>query len=145
MIYLVKTGTFSSSPLVVISLISSLCSIVSKLVADDKLIVVPEARTADFKFSKNFIIDLFILLTVIMFFIAFIFTFLIVVCGLVVVWGCCIWVLNNLRVWEMCSGFLEECWESMTDPYGERREQRKLKRQETYKIEVGSLLWAFIG
>ena len=37
---------------------SSLWSIISKLVSDDKLIVIPSARKPDFKFSKIVLVDI---------------------------------------------------------------------------------------
>eukprot|EP01083_Nonionella_stella_P249697 863118_1 len=51
MIYLIKTNTFTSSWLVVVSLVSSLWSITSKLVSDDKSTVVKRAKQANFKCS----------------------------------------------------------------------------------------------
>eukprot|EP01084_Bolivina_argentea_P311431 539064_1 len=51
LIYLVKTETFSQSYLVVISLLSSFWSIISKLVSDDKIIVVENAKRSDSKFT----------------------------------------------------------------------------------------------
>eukprot|EP01083_Nonionella_stella_P304890 1061489_1 len=51
MIYLIKTNTFTSSWLVVVSLVSSLWSITSKLVSDDKSTVVKRAKHANFKCS----------------------------------------------------------------------------------------------
>eukprot|EP01084_Bolivina_argentea_P130828 230971_1 len=50
-IYLVKTDTFNSSYLVVISVIFSLWSIVSKLISEDKVIVTANARNVNFKFN----------------------------------------------------------------------------------------------
>eukprot|EP01084_Bolivina_argentea_P278896 476674_1 len=64
LIYLVKTDTFTSSPLVLISFLSSLLCIVSKLVSDDKTIVVAQAKQANFdikpKESYKILIDIFI-------------------------------------------------------------------------------------
>eukprot|EP01083_Nonionella_stella_P204964 746817_1 len=44
LIYLIKTNTFTSSYLVLISFISSILCIVSKLVSDDKIIVISKAK-----------------------------------------------------------------------------------------------------
>eukprot|EP01083_Nonionella_stella_P249698 863121_1 len=51
MIYLIKTNTFTESWLVVVSLVSSLWSITSKLVSDDKSTVVKRAKRLNFKCS----------------------------------------------------------------------------------------------
>eukprot|EP01084_Bolivina_argentea_P045866 84417_1 len=62
MIYLVKTNTFNSSYLVLISLLSSLWSIISKLVSDDKIIVIQTAKKANFKCSHFIIFDILFLI-----------------------------------------------------------------------------------
>eukprot|EP01084_Bolivina_argentea_P066460 121139_1 len=53
LLYLVKTNTFSSSYLVVISFLSSLICIISKLVSDDKSIVIIKAKKLNFKFERK--------------------------------------------------------------------------------------------
>ena len=44
LVYLVRTDSFGSNPLVVVSLMSSIWCIVSKLTSDDKLVVVESAE-----------------------------------------------------------------------------------------------------
>eukprot|EP01083_Nonionella_stella_P273475 927671_1 len=51
MVYLTRTNTFGSSYLVVISLLSSQWSIISKLASDDKVIVIERAKNTHFKFT----------------------------------------------------------------------------------------------
>eukprot|EP01084_Bolivina_argentea_P019950 37121_1 len=63
-IYLVKTETFWSSPLIVISLVSSIWSIISKLISDDKVIVIQEAKSANIIWTSMILIDIAIILTV---------------------------------------------------------------------------------
>ncbi len=60
LIYLVKTNTFTSSYSVVISFTSSLICIISKLVSDDKVIVISKAQKLNFKFSCSMFIDIII-------------------------------------------------------------------------------------
>eukprot|EP01083_Nonionella_stella_P047776 127895_1 len=62
LIYLSRTNTFTSSELVVISLVSSLWSIVSKLASDDKVTVIERAKRVNFKFKPiKILIDICIL------------------------------------------------------------------------------------
>eukprot|EP01083_Nonionella_stella_P266264 900951_1 len=51
MVYLTRTDTFGSSSLVVVSLLSSQWSIISKLASDDKVIVTERAKSIHFKFT----------------------------------------------------------------------------------------------
>eukprot|EP01084_Bolivina_argentea_P227147 383651_1 len=61
LIYLVRTGAFDvTNVLIIISLTSSLWSIVSKLIADDKAMVYQTAKHLDFKFRFHSAIDLLI-------------------------------------------------------------------------------------
>eukprot|EP01083_Nonionella_stella_P047777 127896_1 len=63
LIYLSRTNTFDSSVLVVISLVSSLWSIVSKLASDDKVMVIERAKRINIKFKPlKMLIDIGILL-----------------------------------------------------------------------------------
>ena len=62
MIYLVKTNTFDSSIIILVSFLSSLWSIITKLVSDDKIIVVEKAKRANVKFGCNLVFDLFLVL-----------------------------------------------------------------------------------
>eukprot|EP01084_Bolivina_argentea_P278895 476673_1 len=51
LIYLVKAGTFNGNYLVVVSLVSSFWSIISKLVSDDKVTMTQKAQRADTDFT----------------------------------------------------------------------------------------------
>lgn len=137
MIYLVRTNNFSSSSsLVVISLVSSLWSIVSKLVADDKLIVITKARSANFKFSKIVVFD--VAFVSVVFAIGCSITFVVwaVALALCVVFGSWIWLLYVSGVLEKLFDFLGECWESMTDPYGEVKERKEKELQKQLQKEA---------
>eukprot|EP01083_Nonionella_stella_P020799 57700_1 len=135
MIYLVKTKTFNSSYLVFISLLSSLWSIISKLVSDDKIVVKEKAKKALFALSHDVLIDLLLLITMIII-------------------GCIVFVIVVALSPFICCYAL---WDYLNDKYDCCRKHdghsdeigRKIKAQmilekgtvkhEDYKLEVPAL------
>ena len=65
MIYLVKTNSFNSSIIVLVSFLSSVWSIITKLVSDDKVIVVEKAKRANFQIGVDVAFDLLITIALI--------------------------------------------------------------------------------
>ena len=102
MIYLVKTDTFTSSWLVTVSLLSSIWSIISKLVSDDKIIVVNAAKRVHFKRASVPVVlgDLcIIILSPISAVVAFVFAIVVSIvccpCCLVCIYYGCVQGLSN--------------------------------------------------
>ena len=64
MIYLVKTNSFNSSIIVLVSFLSSVWSIITKLVSDDKSVVVEKAKRANFQIGADVLLDSCVAITI---------------------------------------------------------------------------------
>ena len=128
MIYLVKTNTFSSSWLVVVSLLSSLWSIISKLVSDDKLIVIPEARKPAFKFSKIVLVDICVMILAV---IAGVIGIALAVVAVALAIVCCPCILCGVAFYRSRSYDDEKQIERYLSG-----SKTKLKNKVNYKLEV---------
>eukprot|EP01084_Bolivina_argentea_P303117 523273_1 len=86
LVFLVKTNSFNpQNLLVLISLASSLWSITSKLIADDKTIIEDDAKSLNLQYKCRVFIDVLIgICTIILNVLAFVFCCCCAVCGLVV-------------------------------------------------------------
>ena len=126
MIYLVRTHTYYSSIIVLISFLSSLWSIISKLISDDKIIVVEKAKRPNFKFGCNVIIDILaFLITVIVATIVLALVLGVATIVVALLCSCCICIL--------CWAYIDERRPVRDlEDYTLKRKQREIQQTEPH-------------